>query len=205
MSAFCSVGRFQEATRAMGPGLRACLWMRGCPFRCRGCATPELQAFARDGRGSEQHTVAQVSAWIDRAKAEHGIDGVSFSGGDPFAQAPALVEIARHARVRGLSTLAWSGYTLRELRSEHAPVGAQALLEQLDVLIDGRFVQRLAAGDPLRGSSNQRMHLLTGRHTLDEFLHTEVEVVVAPDGTLVTGVTDYELVRVVLDLADATL
>lgn len=42
MSNIASVGHFEPTTRAMGPGLRACLWVRGCPIRCPRCATPEF-------------------------------------------------------------------------------------------------------------------------------------------------------------------
>ncbi|MDP3771597.1 MAG: 4Fe-4S single cluster domain-containing protein [bacterium] len=233
-----SVGAFEPVTRAMGPGLRACLWVRGCPMRCAGCATPEFIPFPdghpyslrnhRDlptppsppsrseggkqkisphpaGRGSEmgwgQHPISDVCELLDVAIAEHGITGISFSGGEPFAQAPALARIAEHARARGLSTLSWSGFTRKHLEGPRAPIGSRELLAALDVLIDGLFVQRRANGDPLRGSSNQRIHLLTDRHRAEEFAQADVEVRLGRDGRIVTtGVMNYAMADAALAL-----
>lgn len=195
------VGAFEPATQAMGPGLRTCLWVRGCPMRCAGCATPEFLAL---GRPEHAVTVSDISAWIDRAIAEHGITGVSFSGGEPFTQAPALARIAEHARARGLSTLSWSGFVRAHLEGPQAPTGSRELLGQLDVLIDGPFVQRRANGDPLRGSENQRIHLLTDRHRSEEFTQADVEVRLGQDGAVVTtGVMDYAATEAALALLGA--
>ncbi|MBI4450329.1 radical SAM protein [Candidatus Uhrbacteria bacterium] len=192
------VGAFEPATRAMGPGVRACLWVRGCPMRCAGCATPEFLAV---GRPEHAVTVSEICDRIDRAVERDSITGVSFSGGEPFAQAPALARIAEHARSRGLSTLSWSGFTRQHLEGPRALVGNRELLRQLDVLIDGPFVQRRANGDPLRGSSNQRIHLLTGRHRLEEFAQADVEVRLERDGRIVTtGVMDYAVTDAALAL-----
>ena len=158
-------------------------------MRCAGCATPE---FLPVGRPEHAVAVTDVCAWIDRAVAEHHITGVSFSGGEPFAQAPALARIAEHARARGLSTMSWSGFTRAHLEGPRAPIGSRELLGALDVLIDGLFIQRHANGDPLRGSSNQQIHLLTDRHHPEEFAQADIEVRIGRDGRIVTtGVMDY--------------
>lgn len=148
--------------------------------------------------------MSDVCTWIDRAIAGHGITGVSFSGGEPFAQALALARIAKHARTCGLSTLSWSGFVRTHLEGPQAPTGSRELLGQLDVLIDGPFVQHRANGDPLRGSENQRIHLLTNRHRPEEFTQADIEVRLGSDDTIVTtGVMDYAATEAALALLGA--
>lgn len=133
---------------------------RGCSLRCDGCITPELWA---PGSGSEI-AVAALAAEL----AERAIDGVTLSGGEPFEQAAALAAVMRHVGERrpGLSVMAYSGFTRAALQRGHDE-GRTALLAQLDLLVDGRYVRRRHAALRWRGSSNQRIHDLTGRHRAD--------------------------------------
>jgi anaerobic ribonucleoside-triphosphate reductase activating protein len=192
------VGSFVEFTEAMGPGLRACLWVAGCPMRCKGCGTPE---FLSKESGSAM-SVEDLCRRIDDAVREHGIEGVSFSGGEPFAQAGAVARIARHARSSGLSTQSWSGFSRKHLESSRAPDGAAELLAELDVLIDGPFVQRRMNDDPFRGSSNQVIHFLTDRYGPEDYVDRVIEAQVSErDGAIiVNGVHDTEPLRVALRL-----
>ena len=121
-----------------------------------------------------------------------GATGLSLSGGEPLQQPEAARALLDAARDLGLSTLAFSGYTIDEIRD--LP-GGPDVLARLDVLIDGRYVagERLATG--LRGSVNQRIHLLTERHTLAEVEATPVaEIRIGPAGDVVlTGVNPLKL------------
>lgn len=196
-----NLGHMVEATTAMGPGTRACIWVRGCSIGCAGCATP--QYWSREPVG-----LVAISEIVDRlvaAHATHGLEGISFSGGEPFEQAPVVAAIARAARGLGLSTLSWSGYTLEFLRSEKAPEGARELIEALDVLIDGAYL-RAQASDvlPLRGSANQRIHFLTPRYSETD-IGPRRAVLTLQDATLTThGVADYPRLDAVLQLLGAT-
>jgi anaerobic ribonucleoside-triphosphate reductase activating protein len=191
-------GAFEPLTQAMGPGNRCCLWVAGCSLNCHGCATPE---FIPKESGSTR-SVADIIEMIDAACVTGALEGISFSGGEPFEQAEALAEIARHARSLELSTLSWSGYTRAHLEGPRAPKGAAALLAELDVLIDGRYVRSKMNGDPLRGSSNQRIHLLTSRYAADDFSNVILEARVgAENGKLVvTGVDDTDPLRIFLKM-----
>ncbi len=81
---------------------------------------------------------------------------VTFSGGDPMYQPEAFAELARQIRAKSQKTIwCYSGFTFEQLVLNPK---THALLEQLDVLVDGRFVQELRDEDLLyRGSSNQRL------------------------------------------------
>ena len=96
--------------------------------------------------------------------ADPGVTGLTFSGGEPMAQAAglaAVIEIAR--RQRDLTLICFTGYRLAELRDRPPGPGVAELLAQTDVLIDGRYVAASNDGRGLRGSSNQQVHMLTGR------------------------------------------
>ncbi len=100
---------------------------------------------------------ARILAWP-------GIEGVTFSGGEPFEQAAALLALCQFLRSqRDMSLMCYSGFTLKELRS-HPDVDVQGLLALLDILVDGPFVQAQQHDLLWRGSTNQQIHLLSDRH-----------------------------------------
>ena len=146
------------ATRALGPGLRSVAWVQGCPFRCRGCLAPDwipADAPAREVRP------ADLAAEL---LAHPGVTGITFSGGEPMAQAAGLAEVIAIARrERDLTLICFTGYRLAELRERPPGAGVAELLARTDVLIDGRYVAQRNDGHGLRGSSNQQVHMLTGR------------------------------------------
>lgn len=179
------VHAIEPRSRANGPGARFVVWMQGCSLGCPGCFNPTTH----DATGGREVDVAEVAAQL---AASAGIEGLSLSGGEPMQQAEAAVALLDAARARGLSTLAFSGHTLDEIRAlPHGP----AVLDRLDVLIDGRYVagDRLASG--LRGSANQRIHLLTPRYQLADVEATPVaEIRIGPTGDVVlTGVNPLKL------------
>ena len=111
--------------------------------------------------------------------------------GEPFWQVPALADIARRVKAEGLSVMSFTGFTLERLQSEYAPAGAQELLKQLDVLIDGAYVQSLALNSPNSpvSFSNQRLHIFNPAFK-DQitWASDQIEVHVMKDGSrIVTG------------------
>ena len=177
----------EPRSRANGPGVRCVVWLQGCTLGCPGCFNPATHD-ANAGRALEIDVVAAELA----AAAAAGATGLTLSGGEPLQQAEAAAALLDAARALGLSTLVFSGYTLDEIR---ALPGGPAVLARLDVLIDGRYLagERLASG--LRGSTNQRIQLLTARHALAEVEATPVaEIRIARGGEVVlTGVNPLKL------------
>jgi anaerobic ribonucleoside-triphosphate reductase activating protein len=176
---------FEPRSRANGPGARFVVWFQGCTLGCPGCFNPTTHG---DGPESD---VADVIAQL---RAAREIEGLSLSGGEPLQQPEAALALLEAAMGLGLSTLAFSGYTIDEIRA--LPLG-EAVLAQLDVLIDGRYVagDRLATG--LRGSANQRIQLLTSRYSLADVEATPVaEIRIGKTGEVVlTGVNPLKLKR----------
>ncbi|MGX1371862.1 anaerobic ribonucleoside-triphosphate reductase activating protein [Streptomyces canus] len=144
-------------TEALGPGVRSVVWVQGCPFRCPGCIAPDWIP-DRPARRAEPAALAAELLTDPR------VTGLTLSGGEPMQQAAGLAELVRHARlIRDVSVVCFTGHRLERLRSDPPTPGVADLLARVDVLIDGRYVASLDDGRGLRGSSNQRVHHLTGR------------------------------------------
>jgi anaerobic ribonucleoside-triphosphate reductase activating protein len=167
---------------ANGPGIRYAVWLQGCTLGCPGCFNP-------DTHPRDAGFALPVDELAERSVAEgDAIEGVSFTGGEPFEQCDGLLALVRTLRERTpLSLLAFSGFTLEEIR--RLPVGP-AILDHLDVLVDGRYSDARRIGTGLRGSSNQRIHLLSDRYSLSDVEFTPpAEILIAPDGRVrVSGI-----------------
>ncbi len=152
-----SVARTVDRCAVLGPGVRAVLWVQGCPLRCRGCVAAETLPF----EGGTPRTVDDLVQWVS---ALDDIEGITLSGGEPFAQAAVLVELLDGARARrpGLSAMAYSGFRHEALARGSA--AQRALLGRLDLLVDGPYVANRHGDLRWRGSANQRIIALTGRH-----------------------------------------
>ncbi|MBE7382817.1 MAG: radical SAM protein [Leptolyngbya sp. SIO1E4] len=145
---------YVDRSEVNGPGCRAVIWVQGCPRACPGCFNPDSWSF-------EPNQLISIDELVARILGEPRNQGVTFSGGEPFWQAPTLTEIARRVHAQGLNVMSFTGFTVEQLRSNSAPPGAQDLLAQLDILVDGPYVESLAINDPTSpvSSKNQRVHI----------------------------------------------
>jgi anaerobic ribonucleoside-triphosphate reductase activating protein len=151
-----NVAETHPACTVLGPGVRYVIWVQGCGIGCRECISPQWIPFVGGA-------TMRVDDLADRL-AREAVDGVTFSGGEPFAQADALADLLEAVRARrDLSAMSYTGYTLDHLRRRGTP-GQQRLLGLLDILVDGPFLAARLTARRWRGSSNQRLHFLTARH-----------------------------------------
>ncbi|MEU8031222.1 4Fe-4S single cluster domain-containing protein [Streptomyces sp. NPDC049099] len=157
MTTHLSVARTLDSCTVLGPGTRAVLWVQGCPLRCRGCVAAETLPF----EGGTSRTVADLADWLCRLD---GIEGVTFSGGEPFSQAGALAELLDAVRERrpDFGAMAYSGFRHEALR--RGGPDRLALLERLDLLVDGPYRAARHGSLRWRGSDNQRLIPLTDRY-----------------------------------------
>lgn len=134
-----------------GPGLRYAVFTQGCPHYCPGCHNPESHSFTDGYLVSEE-------ALIEQILSNPLLDGVTFSGGEPFMQAKELTTVASAVKENGLSVIVYSGYTFEELLElSVVREGYMDLLKNTDILIDGRFeADKKSLNLRFRGSTNQR-------------------------------------------------
>lgn len=135
-----------------GSGIRYTLFVQGCPHHCEGCHNPTSHRF----EGGHILTLGKIAGEIVRNPL---LDGVTFSGGEPFCYPKECAALAKFVKSRGMNVWSYSGYTLDELR-EKAVTDEDTceFLQNIDVLVDGRFV--LAQKNLMlrfKGSENQRI------------------------------------------------
>ena len=132
-----------------GPGIRTTIFSQGCPHHCPGCHNPETWDF---GCGTE----VPVEALVDIVRENPLCRGVTFSGGEPFAQAAGFAKLAALLKEKGYEVASYSGYTFEELLK--GSEDQKRLLEAIDILIDGPFLQEQKSLEiAFRGSRNQRI------------------------------------------------
>lgn len=184
-----NIARTIPRSEANGPGLRFVIWVQGCAIRCPGCWNPDTWSF-------EARHLCDTAALANEIVATVGIEGVTFTGGEPFHQAAALVEVAGRVRAAGLSVFVFTGYDLQDLnRSDH-----RELLALTDVLVSGRYIQSQRSFESeWRGSANQRIHFLTARYSEASMADSaHVEFHLNPEGQFaVTGFPLPQLLEVV--------
>ena len=151
---YLNIMGYIDESEVNGPGCRAVVWVQGCLRECPSCFNPDSWSF-------EINQLITVDALAEKILSNPRNTGVTFSGGEPFWQAPALAALARKLKAAGLNVMSFTGFTLERLQSEYAPAGAQELIDQLDILIDGAFVESLAINDPTSpvSSSNQKVRI----------------------------------------------
>ena len=133
-----------------GPGIRFTLFVQGCPHNCKGCHNPQTHDF-------EGGTFTTTEAILEKIKGNPLLDGVTFSGGEPFCQAEALADLGREIKKLGLDIITYTGYTFEKLYEERTQNHWGDLLEVTDYLIDGPFILEQKDWEiKFRGSSNQR-------------------------------------------------
>lgn len=131
-----------------GSGIRTVIWFQGCLHNCKGCQNPETH----DMNGGIVVDVDELKMKLKNLKYQSGI---TLSGGDPFFQPEAALEIAKFAKSVGLNVWAYTGFTYEALLSDKSRLD---LLKYVDVLVDGKFmIDKKSLNCKFRGSTNQRL------------------------------------------------
>jgi len=161
-------------SRDSGPGLRWLLFLQGC---ARPCTDQCLNPHYLDPRGGSPADPAELRLLAGQVAAGTWgrAEGLTLLGGEPTDQAVALRPFLETVRGLGLSVMLYSGHPLAWFRPNNS--AAAALLELVDILVDGPFLPHLA--DPKlrwRGSSNQRIVRLSDRYSEEELLAEQAHV-----------------------------
>ena len=142
------IAGFENDSITDGPGIRFVVFTQGCPRSCPGCHNKETQPLFGG-------TVRSSDEILEKIRNNPLLDGVTFSGGEPMIQAENLLPLAKQIKSMGLNLFCYTGYVFEELKS--VPYALE-LLEYVDVLIDGPFIQEKRDYTlKFKGSTNQRI------------------------------------------------
>ena len=143
-----SILEIVEDTTVDGPGFRTSVYSSGCPHHCPGCHNPQSWNI-ENGHAVEIEEILKVIL------ADPFAD-VTFSGGDPMFQPEGFTALAKAIKQHSNKNIwCYTGFLFEILLQNPAQ---KALLEQIDVLVDGRFIEALKDEElRFRGSSNQRI------------------------------------------------
>ena len=135
-----------------GEGIRSVIWCQGCIHNCPGCHNPETHSF-------ETGILKDVKEVCSEIASLEFQDGITLSGGDPFCQIDACLEIAKFCQKIGLNVWCYTGYKIEDLLKRCEKENKlKEFLQNIDVLVDSPFILELKSYDvPFRGSSNQRL------------------------------------------------
>lgn len=163
-------------SRANGPGMRFVVWFQGCSKRCGGCSNPAFQPF----HGGTSRIVKELADEILALKGR--IDGVTFSGGEPFDQPDALFELIRRIRAESeLTIFIFSGYSFDELEQRYQLTNHP---DRPDAILSGVYRKELPPNyEAFQPSLNQELRFLTKRLSGDDFRDLPLfETMILPDG-----------------------
>ena len=154
-----NVSSTMSRSRANGPGVRAVIWVQGCTIGCAGC-------YSAPTHPHSSNSLVEPSEVVEWIRTIPDIEGITISGGEPFEQAAALVDIiSQMKRVRPeLTVFIFSGHEYQTLlQSEEKSV--RELIQHSDMLSTGPYIAKLRDQGLLwRGSSNQELHYITERY-----------------------------------------
>ena len=142
----------QEDSIVDGEGIRAVIWAQGCSHNCKGCHNPQ----SHDFNAGTKVDVEEVKSKIANLKNH---DGITLSGGDPLFQPEQFAEIASFAKSINLNVWCYTGFEFEQLQKMAKQNNLiKNLLENIDVLVDGKFIlEQKSLNLYFRGSKNQRI------------------------------------------------
>lgn len=145
------IARILYPVKVLGPGDRIGIWFCGCEHHCPGCSNPELW----DQNEKYSTDLDTVMRLVHLISERNQVDGITLTGGDPFFQPEALRLLLKELLIISKDVLVYTGYEYEEIKDVYADI-----LEDIAVLIDGRYIEAENHGSMLRGSDNQEIIVL---------------------------------------------
>lgn len=152
MDVFLKVAGIVKESIVDGPGIRLVVFTQGCRHNCPGCHNPETHSFD----GGQLISLDEI---LDMIRKNPLLDGITFSGGDPFEQAQNVAILGEKVKKMGLNVVTYTGYTYEEI-IENLSFNEdwRRLLKCTDILVDGPFeLEKKSLLLKFRGSKNQRL------------------------------------------------
>lgn len=183
-----NVARILYPVEVLGPGRRIGIWVCGCRRGCKGCSNPELW----EPKPEYEVSTDAIMAMVGRIAAAHEIDGFTISGGEPMNQAEALAELVERLKEYSADILIYTGYCIEQLRARK-DANTDRVLSQAAVLIDGAYREEDNTNVLLRGSENQRIHILNPKlkGMYESYLktaHNQIQNFITSNGVVSVGI-----------------
>lgn len=184
-----NVAAISLSTHSLGPGVRAAVWVQGCTIHCPNCIAPDWIP-VKPAHLVDPELLAQ------ELLRNPTVTGLTISGGEPMLQASGLAKLVHHARkLREINVICFSGFRLQNLVKNPIHPGVGDLLRQIDVLIDGPYIDRQNDNQGMRGSANQQIHFFSSRLAGYDFDRTrrKVEIDVQDGHAFMVGIPTQNL------------
>lgn len=181
-----NIHHLEPASRVNGPGCRFVIWTQGCTLACPSCFNPDTHSLT-DGKSISLSTITS------QIFAQPQIEGITFSGGEPLLQAPAMLQLARNIRnSTPLTMLLFTGFTWEEIQSN--PQAAE-LVSYMDIVIAGRYHHEQRIAKSLIGSSNKSIHFISDKYCFADLNGIPgCEIEIAADGAItISGIDPVKL------------
>ena len=148
------IDRILYPVESLGPGKRVVVWTIGCSKHCKNCSNKELW----EKNNKKDIPSYKVLDLIKNICKSEQVDGITFTGGDPFEQKDELIKIIEGLDGFCEDILVYTGYTEKELYDLLSEEEAEKVKTLVSVLIEGPYVDELNDNvSCLKGSSNQRI------------------------------------------------
>lgn len=190
-----NIGQLQSRSKVNGPGERFVIWLQGCSLRCKGCINTEFLP-------QRPNQVISVSQLYNLIMNIPQIEGVTYSGGEPFEQAEGLYYLSTLLKGQGLTLMSYSGFTYDELIKKNDKY-ILGLLSTLDILVDGRYEESKASPLLWRGSKNQKIYFFSQRYKhykeIVDGKDMQIEMAVDNKSVSFTGNFDKDILQKITD------
>ncbi|MCL1864386.1 MAG: radical SAM protein [Spirochaetes bacterium] len=170
------IHNFLPISEVNGPGKRSVIWTQGCLKECVNC----FNYIMKDISGGY---IIHIEALYEKIISNKEIEGISISGGEPFLQAAEIYKLLEKIRFdSNLSILVYTGMTMEEILLEQ---NIKKNLDFIDVLVAGPYIDKLKKSGSIISSSNQNIHLLTDRYSIEDFNWPESEITITHNGMII--------------------
>lgn len=183
-----NVARILYPVEVLGPGKRVGIWVAGCTRGCKGCSNPELW----QQRPEFEIGIDEILSLVDKIAIDHIVEGFTITGGEPMDQSKALIKLVKSLRRYSNDIIIYTGYLIEELRDANDD-DINGVLENISVLIDGEYKEEENIDVLIRGSANQRLHILDSNmcEKYNEYLnnhHNQIQNFSTTNGIVSVGI-----------------
>jgi anaerobic ribonucleoside-triphosphate reductase activating protein len=171
-----------------GNGNRFVIWVQGCDLGCVGCWNQQTWSF-------EEKKIMTPDSIFEQIKLHYSeLDGVTFTGGEPFLQSSDFTKLAYLIKSQlKLPIQVFSGFNLNEIEDDPAK---RELLSLIDILVCGRF-------DEKKPNNNQTVYHLDKTVEAWQFNNSDVEIEFDENNNMkLTGYPKDSLIRSMKDIDD---